>query len=499
MPRNQGSVSHLVRTLGFVRKELWTVLRQPRLIMTLVVGPFVILMIFGFGYTERTDPFRTLLVLESEEASLASDIEGLGEAFGSGIELVGSITDRDAGLDRLESQEIDLLIIAPTDAMQTIERGDEAMFTVVHGEVDPIIRRSIGLLSTLSVDEINRQVLAAVVASAQEGSTAAEVPVTGLSAAAQGLVLALESGDDEAARSERAALEAELQSAEDEASDALLRGVAKTLGIEAGGLLGGLLGDLEGTDPDNPDALERARAVEAQLAELEAQLQQAQNLEPELLVSPFGVTIETVNELPAEAAVFYSPGVVMLLVQHLAVTFAALTLVRERELGFTEIFRASPLSISEFLAGKYIAFVVIVGVVTAALTGLMMLFGVPIGGAGWMYATTVLLVLLASLGLGFVISSVSRTNSQAIQYAMLALLVSIFFTGFIIPLDRLLPPVHIVSFLLPATYGIVALHDIVFRSVPPQPAIIAGLAGYVLVVSALAWFSARKDVMATTK
>jgi ABC-2 type transport system permease protein len=116
-----------------------------------------------------------------------------------------------------------------------------------------------------------------------------------------------------------------------------------------------------------------------------------------------------------------------------------------------------------------------------------------------MYATTVLLVLLASLGLGFVISSVSRTNSQAIQYAMLALLVSIFFTGFIIPLDRLLPPVHIVSFLLPATYGIVALHDIVFRSVPPQPAIIAGLAGYVLVVSALAWFSARKDVMATTK
>lgn len=499
MPGSQGTGSHLVRTLGFVRKELWTVLRQPRLIMTLVVGPFVILMIFGFGYTERTDPFRTLLVLESQEAGLASDIEGLGEAFGSGIELVGSTTDPEVGLDQLESQEIDLLIIAPPDALQTIERGDQALFTVVHGEVDPIIRRSIGLLSTLSVDEINRQVLAAVVASAQDGSTAAEVPVTGLSAAAQSLVLALESGDDEVARSERAALEAELRSAEEESSDALLRGVAQTLGVGAGGLLGEVLAGLDATDPDNPEALEEARAIEAQLVEIEAQLEQAQDLEPELVVSPFGVTVETINELPAEPAVFYSPGVLMLLVQHLAVTFAALTLVRERELGFTEIFRASPLSISEFLTGKHIAFLVIVGVVAAALTSLMMLFGVSIGGAGWMYVATVSLVLLASLGLGFVISSLSRTDSQAIQYAMLALLVSIFFSGFVIPLDRLLPPVHIVSFLLPSTYGIVALHDIVFRSAPPEPLVMVGLAAYVLVISAFAWFFARKDVMATAK
>jgi ABC-2 type transport system permease protein len=157
------------------------------------------------------------------------------------------------------------------------------------------------------------------------------------------------------------------------------------------------------------------------------------------------------------------------------------------------------LSISEFLTGKYIAFLVIVGVVAAALTSLMMLFGVSIGGAGWMYVATVSLVLLASLGLGFVISSLSRTDSQAIQYAMLALLVSIFFSGFIIPLDRLLPPVHIVSFLLPSTYGIVALHDIVFRSAPPEPLVMVGLAAYVLVISAFAWFFARKDVMATAK
>jgi hypothetical protein len=56
-----------------------------------------------------------------------------------------------------------------------------------------------------------------------------------------------------------------------------------------------------------------------------------------------------------------------------------------------------------------------------------------------------------------------------------------------------------VSFLLPSTYGIVALHDIVFRSAPPEPLVMVGLAAYVLVISAFAWFFARKDVMATAK
>jgi ABC-2 type transport system permease protein len=198
--------------------------------------------------------------------------------------------------------------------------------------------------------------------------------------------------------------------------------------------------------------------------------------------------------LPSEPAVFYAPGVLMLLVQHLAVTFAALSLVRERQLGVTEVFRVSPLSISEFLTGKYVAFVLIVGTVSIALTGLMLAFGVPIG-AGWLYPVTVVLVLLASLGLGFVISAASQTDSQAIQYAMLMLLVSIFFSGFIIPLDRLLPPVQVVSFLLPATFGITAVHDIVFRGSVPDPEILAGLGGYVVVMSILAWFFARRDVM----
>jgi len=437
-------------------------------------------------------------VLESDDAGLASDIEGLGDAFGSSIDLVGTTSDSDSAFERLERKEVDLLIIAPSNPLETIEGGEPAEFSVIHEQVDPIIQQSIGLLATLSVDEVNRQVLTALLGEAQEESDLVDEPLSELRVAAGRLVESLESGDDQGARAERAELEDQLSSLERGTSDALLGRVAQTLGVAAGGLVAETLLELESTDPDNSDALESARRVEIRLAELESQLEQAQKIDPELLVSPFDVTVKTLNAFPTEPAVFYSPGVLMLLVQHLAVTFAALSLVRERELGVDEVFRVSPLSTSEFLTGKYIAFVVIVGTVSLALTALMFAFGVSFGEAGWTYPATVMLVLLASLGLGFVISAASRTDSQAIQYAMLVLLVSIFFTGFIIPMDRLLPPVQIVSFLLPATYGITAVHEILFRGAVPEPEILAGLAGYVVLMSILAWFFARRDVMSAS-
>jgi ABC-2 type transport system permease protein len=57
-------------------------------------------------------------------------------------------------------------------------------------------------------------------------------------------------------------------------------------------------------------------------------------------------------------------------------------------------------------------------------------------------------VLFTSLGIGFAISIVSQTDSQAVQYSMMILLGSVFFSGFIMSLDMLLPSVRIISWRL---------------------------------------------------
>ena len=71
---------------------------------------------------------------------------------------------------------------------------------------------------------------------------------------------------------------------------------------------------------------------------------------------------------------------------------------------------------------------------------------------------------------------------------------SIFFTGFDLPLDQLTAPVRWVSYLVPGTYGIGGLQDVVFRGQMAEPALMGGLGLYAAVMAALAWLSLRRDV-----
>jgi ABC-2 type transport system permease protein len=91
---------------------------------------------------------------------------------------------------------------------------------------------------------------------------------------------------------------------------------------------------------------------------------------------------------------------------------------------------------------------------------------------------------------------VVRTESEAIQYAMIMLLVSIFFSGFFIPIDRLIEPVRVISYLLPSTYGIEMLKQVSFLGRAPDPILLAGAAGYALVLLVAAWALMRRRIVA---
>ena len=71
--------------------------------------------------------------------------------------------------------------------------------------------------------------------------------------------------------------------------------------------------------------------------------------------------------------------------------------------------------------------------------------GVPFSGSVAWFAAMVVGVLLASLALGMVLSSISQTESQAVQFAMLTLLAGMFFSGFVLGLDNLTYPVKLIS------------------------------------------------------
>jgi ABC-2 type transport system permease protein len=249
---------------------------------------------------------------------------------------------------------------------------------------------------------------------------------------------------------------------------------------------------------DPPAIVAQVKALRDRVAELQAMADLMEAIPDKVLVSP--VTTEIVNLSPSEPDYmsFYAPAVLALLLQHIAVTFGSLTMVRERLLGAEELFRVAPIAPWEIVSGKYLSYsllTVAIGLVLSIL--IVAVMQVPLLGSVPYLLLVLILVALAGLGWGLFVSLLSKRESQAVQFSMLILLASVFFGGFFLPLSGLLPSVHFVSYALPVTYGVQALREIMLAGRVPGVELLLPLAGmsvgfYALCVLIYSWQHKRE-------
>jgi ABC-2 type transport system permease protein len=197
-----------------------------------------------------------------------------------------------------------------------------------------------------------------------------------------------------------------------------------------------------------------------------------------VIAAPTKAEAKNVAPSPPQVINFFGPAVFALVLQHLAVTLTALSMVRERLSGQMDLFRVSPVTSTEVLLGKYIAFAVLClavsGVVAATLVYVL---GVPML-AGWLvFVGIVLLLTFAALGVGLLISLISDSERQAVQLSMLILLASVFFSGFVLPVEDFIGPVQYLSYVLPVTHGIETLQQAMLRGAVSSTWMLAALAG----------------------
>jgi ABC-2 type transport system permease protein len=128
------------------------------------------------------------------------------------------------------------------------------------------------------------------------------------------------------------------------------------------------------------------------------------------------------------------------------------------------------------LISKYLSYIVFSGILAVILT-LLVVYGlaVPMLGTWLSYGLVIAALIFTSLGIGFVISLLAQTDSQAVQYSMIVLLASVFFSGAFLALQTLWEPVRVVSWALPATYGILLLQNIMLRGHLANPILLGGL------------------------
>ncbi len=484
-----------IRIFGFVRKEIVTVLRQPRLVFSLILGPFIILLLFGIGYRETPRTLRTLFVV-ADDSPMRPVVEEYSTRLGEQIVPEGIIADAAEADRRLRAREVDLVVVVPTDPATDVRNNQQAVFTLYHFEIDPFERTYIDILGRNYADEINRLVLLNAAERGKAEARTVQEQVGGARQTAATTRAALEAGDEELARASAEQLTVELGVLTVAAGSglALLTGVDDTTGLATLESQMSSLQEVAGTltSASSGTPAERAQVaatLESDLAALDSQLATYQSLDSQVIISPFRAETLSITDTNLGPTDFFVPAVIALLMQHIAVTLAGLSIVRERQDGPIELFRASPVSAFQTLVGKFISYLLLTLVLGAILTALVVFgLGVPMLGDWGLYTLVLVALLCASLSLGFFVSLSARTDSQAIQSAMVILLASIFFSGFFLALYRLWEPVQVVSWALPVTYGINLLQSVMLRGQLPNMLLIGALFLYALLFFLIDWW-----------
>ena len=486
-----GIFRFFIRSFAFLRKEIFEVLRQPRLVITLVVGPFLILLLVGIGYRNQARPLRTLFVAPPG-GEMDTQIRQYAESFGPSLIFEGIIGDQQVALSRLRRGEVDLVAVAPAKAVDTIRKNEQAFFTLYHNEIDPFQVSYIEYFGQIYVNEVNRVALQKVAEQGQGEAATLKTAVKAMHDNARQSREALERADIETARAQQREMDRNLSIVELAAGGAMgmLSSVEETTGGDQSmsmtalrTLLSNLREDTNATSDiqasgDHVDDIERLRRIEERLGSLDQNLTDFQQINSYILVRPFGSRTQGVSTIQPRLSDYFAPAVIVLLLQHLAITFAALSVVRDRQLGTIELFRVSPLGAFETLLGKYVSYLLFGGALAAILTALLSFgLGVPMLGDWRMYVLVLAALLFTSLGIGFLISLFSMTDSQAVQYAMIALLMSVFFSGMFLSLQAFWEPVRLISWLLPATYATSLLQNIMLRGLTPDLILLGGLGG----------------------
>ncbi len=164
------------------------------------------------------------------------------------------------------------------------------------------------------------------------------------------------------------------------------------------------------------------------------------------------------------SAINVVPGLIGVILTMTMVMFTAMAIVRERERGNLELLITTPVSSGELMVGKVLPYIV-VGLVQVSVVLLLgaLLFQVPIrGGLAGVYGASMLLIV-ANLSLGLLVSTLARTQFQAMQMAFFLFLPSILLSGFMFPFDGMPKLAQWIAELLPLTHFMRLIRGVVLR------------------------------------
>jgi ABC-2 type transport system permease protein len=160
------------------------------------------------------------------------------------------------------------------------------------------------------------------------------------------------------------------------------------------------------------------------------------------------------------------PGVIAIVIMLTCLLLTSMAIVREREIGTMEQLMVTPLKPVELILGKTIPFALIGFFDMILVTVVAVLhFGIPINGPLWLLPIGTSIYLLSVLGIGLFISTISRTQQQALTATFFVYIPSVLLSGFMFPIENMPKVIQYATLANPLRYFLVIIRGIFLKGI----------------------------------
>jgi len=167
-----------------------------------------------------------------------------------------------------------------------------------------------------------------------------------------------------------------------------------------------------------------------------------------------------------ESRYFFVPAIVAILVMILSFLLSSMAVIREKESGTIEQLIVTPLKPIELIIGKTLPYVIIaLGQMVIVTIFAVLWFSIPFRGSIGLLFLGTCLFLLSTLGIGLFISTISRTQQQAMMTAFFFLLPFFMLSGFAFPVENMPVFIQWLCHLNPLMYFLVIIRGIFLKGV----------------------------------
>ncbi len=188
-----------------------------------------------------------------------------------------------------------------------------------------------------------------------------------------------------------------------------------------------------------------------------------------------GIKFNPVGSIEAEVRAWYNPtlktrvfmvpGVVGLLLSIITLVLTSLAIVKEKEIGTLEQIIVTPIKPFQLMMGKLVPFAIMgFATVTIVFTAMGAIFGIiPRGSILFLFFSS-FIYILSTLGLGLLISTISKTQQQAMMLAMfMVMMPMVFFSGFSFPIENMPQALQWVTYIVPLRYFMTIVRAVILK------------------------------------